>query len=152
MLGICGYSDAVAFRHDGFEFNDASRPPHDFNLESRSLARYSPNSKVVYLDRDPRDVMVSLFHQVTGRFRDFFGYDGSISHFIRDDYFGAHVLLDFRTMWLEILAQRNFLCVSYEQLHDDAESVLVRVLDYCELVCTGSAIAAAVEARASSGG
>ena len=77
------------FHHDGFEFNDGAKPPHDFNQANR-LSTYAKIDRLVYLERDPRDVMVSLYFQVTKRFKDFFRYEEDISTFIRDDYFGAH--------------------------------------------------------------
>src|SRR5262245_27338651 len=88
MLTVLGHEGAVAFQHDGFEFNDGALPAHDFSLERR-LAQYGVGDKIIYMDRDPRDVIVSLYYQVTGRFRDFFGYQGDVSAFIRDPYFGA---------------------------------------------------------------
>src|ERR1700704_240791 len=91
----------IQFHHDQFEFNDGTRPQHDFDL-ARRLRDYAPVEKLVYLQRDPRDVMVSLYFQVTGRFRDLFGYEGNLSEFIWDDYFGAQILRQFRGMWLEI--------------------------------------------------
>ena len=70
-------TDEVRFHHDAFEFNDGSRPAHNFDEEAR-LKKYA-RDRIVLLRRDPRDVMVSLFYQITGRFRDFFGYEGTIS-------------------------------------------------------------------------
>ncbi len=65
----------ILFHHDHFEFNDGSKPPHSFSVVSR-LEQYAESEKLVYLDRDPRDVMVSLYYQITGRFLDFFEYRG----------------------------------------------------------------------------
>src|SRR5258708_31119145 len=92
----------IVFHHDRFEFSDGAKVPHNFNLDER-LQQYSRVEKLVYLERDPRDVMVSLFFQVTGRMKDVFEYKGSLSEFLRDDYFGAHNLKLFRKMWDEII-------------------------------------------------
>jgi hypothetical protein len=54
----------VRFHHDGFEYNDGARPPLDFDFAAR-LRRSAHVDRIVYLHRDPRDVMVSLFFQVT---------------------------------------------------------------------------------------
>lgn len=145
MLEAAGCAGAVRFHHDGFEFNDGARPPHDFSLERR-LERYPASAKVVYLERDPRDVMVSLYHQVRGRFRDFFAYDGDISSFMRDPYFGAHVLGRFRGLWSAILGQRPFLRISYEELHADSGAVLRQVLRYLDINVDEGGLASAVEA------
>jgi hypothetical protein len=133
----------IRFHHDGFEFNDGAKPPLDFNLPSR-LARYSHIDKLVYLERDPRDVMVSLYSQVTGRFRDFFGYRGTISEFIRDGYFGAENLMRFRELWSEITDRHGFLVISYEECHDGMVESVHKVLDYYELAPDRERIAKAV--------
>lgn len=122
----------VLFHHDRFEFNDPNKPPHSFGLSSR-LAQYGEAEKLVYFDRDPRDVMVSFYHQITGRFSDFFGYTGSLSEFIRDDYFGAENLRRFRDMWQTILSRRPFLKISYEDCHRDPNKALHQILHYYEI-------------------
>lgn len=120
---------AVQFQHDGFEFNDGARPPHDFSLEAR-LHRYAQVERIVYLRRDPRDVIISLFFQVTGRFKDFFGYTGDLSDFIRDPYFGAENLHRFRLMWDEIARRRDVLVMSYEECHADTAGAVRQILSY----------------------
>ena len=109
-----GLDGGIDFNHDGFEFNDGARPPHDFSVESR-LKRITPEDHVIFLRRDPRDVIVSLYHQVTGRFKDFFNYSGTISEFIRDPYFGAEVLKGFLQMWEQVCAERPVLVLTYEE-------------------------------------
>lgn len=139
-----GVAEAVQFQHDGFEFNDGSRPAHDFDLERR-IERYAGEQcRVVYLSRDPRDVMVSLYHQVTGRFRDFFHYEGQLSEFIRDDYFGAGNLQRFRSIWDEMCRRGVALPVTYEQCHADMPAVLRRIVDYFGFEVTDRAIVEAV--------
>jgi Sulfotransferase domain len=124
-----GLDREIRFHHDGFEFNDAAKPVHNFSVESR-LQRLAPADRVVFLRRDPRDVLVSLYHQVTGRFRDFFRYPGTLADFIRDPYFGAEVLREFYAMWDAICAQRDVLVVRYEECAVDAAAVFARVGSY----------------------
>jgi len=119
----------IKFQHDQFEFNDGDMPPHDFDLERR-LEHYAQVEKLVYLERDPRDVMVSLYHQVTGRFDDFFHYTGTLSEFLRDDYFGAENLHRFRGMWAELVEQLGLLKVTYEDCHADMAGQIRRLADY----------------------
>jgi hypothetical protein len=129
ILAQLDVDQQIQFHHDRFEFNDGARPAHDFDVVGR-LREYSNVEKLVYLERDPRDVMVSLYYQVTGRFMDFFGYEGSISEFIRDDYFGAGNLERFRRMWTKISARLGFLTVSYEECHRDTAGTLRKLLAY----------------------
>ncbi len=146
-LDVLGVADQVRFHHDKFEFNDPAKPAHDLDFERR-LERYRQVDQIVYLYRDPRDVMVSLYFQVTGRFKDFFGYAGSISDFIRDDYFGAATLRVFQTQWAEMCRRRSVLQISYEACHRDFEGVLRSVLAYYEFPADDRAIEhACAEAR-----
>ncbi|MEM6730517.1 MAG: sulfotransferase domain-containing protein [Myxococcota bacterium] len=132
MLNEIGTESDIHFHHDHFEFNNGGCPPHDFNLHGR-LLRYRGVGRLVYLERDPRDVMVSLYHQVTGRFRDFFSYEGTLSEFLRHPYFGAANLRRFREMWGILSQQPNCLRITYEDCHADAASVLRRVLSHYEI-------------------
>jgi hypothetical protein len=135
---------SIHFHHDGFGFNDGSKPAHNFDLSER-LQYYAGIEKLVCLERDPRDVMISLYHQITGRFRDFFEYSGTLSDFIRDEYFGAANLRRFRDMWQVIVEQRSYLNISYEACHKDMHSVIERLLSYYELTVSESKLSAAIE-------
>lgn len=142
-----GLAEQVAFHHDGFEYNDGARPPLDFDYAKR-LARYRGNDIIVYMHRDPRDVIVSLYHQVTGRFADFFGYDGALGDFIRDPYFGAENLQKFRTQWLDLCRQGLALAVSYEECHADFPGTLARIVAHYRFEVSAAAIREASAAAA----
>ena len=114
-LSLLGIHNEITFHHDKFEFNDGSLPAHDFSYETR-IQKYAGVDRIVYLSRDPRDVMVSLYHQVTGRFKDFFNYEGTISEFIRDDYFGARNLRAFQDMWRSLAEEIPVLLITYESV------------------------------------
>jgi hypothetical protein len=90
-------------------------------------------------------VMVSLYHQITGRFRDVFEFNGTLSSFIRDEYFGAATLQRFRVMWDTIIGQRNFLRISYEECQIGMLAVFRRLLDYYEISVTDEDLTAAID-------
>lgn len=135
--------DQITFHHDRFEFNDGTRPPHSFFLVER-LEIYKCIDKIVYLKRDPRDVMVSLYFQITGRFKDYFHYQGSLSDFIRDNYFGAANLRQFNLIWEEVTEQYGFLTVEYEDAHKDMGAIIQKILDYYEFSVAPDALLQAV--------
>jgi hypothetical protein len=137
--------EAVRFHHDQFGFKDRAKPPLDFELEPR-LARYARVERLVYFERDPRDVMLSLYGQITGRYRDKFGYTGGISAFLRDPYFGAESLRRFRDMWGEMCRRLGFQTESYEACHADTAGTVRRMLDYYGLAASDAALAQAVTA------
>lgn len=135
--------DSIRFHHDYCEFNDGSCPPLNFDVQRR-IDEYAAVDKLVYLKRDPRDVMVSLYHQITGRYGDIFDFKGTISEFIRHDYFGAHNLLAFRQMWAEISRHRQVHRVTYEECHADLTAVVRRLLAYFELSVDESLLRVAI--------
>ncbi|KAA3507679.1 sulfotransferase domain-containing protein [Agrobacterium rosae] len=145
MLVNVGFADSISFHHDNFEFSDGSRPPHNVSVIERVDA-YSKIGRLVYLERDPRDVMVSLYHQVTGRLSDVFDYSGTLSEFIRDPYFGATNLANFRKIWGELCQQPNVLKITYEECHQDPAKTLIRILGFYGFDYSNSDIASAVEA------
>jgi hypothetical protein len=147
MLNRLGLESDVRFQHDSFEFSDRAKPPHDFSIEAR-LARYAHVDRLVYMERDPRDVMVSLYHQVIGRRQIVFNYRGDISAFLRDEYFGAHNLARFRAMWARIVEELGFLTVTYEDCHIDMRGQMTRVLAYYGFEVEEKGLTAAVSEAA----
>ncbi|HEC68495.1 MAG TPA: glycosyltransferase [Candidatus Desulfofervidus auxilii] len=129
ILAQLGLEKYINFHHDQFEFNDGSKPPHNFDIELRRQ-KYKKTDKIVYLERDPRDVMVSLYFQVTGRFKDIFNYKGTISEFICDKYFGAYNLCKFREMWNQLVKENNYLKITYEECHENMQKVIEKIIDY----------------------
>jgi hypothetical protein len=144
VLRLLEADRAIAFHHDGFDFSDGSRPEHDFDLETRRR-RYRGRT-LVYMRRDPRDVLVSLYFQVTGRFDDIFGYRGTIAEFIRDPYFGAAPLHRFTRLWTAVLAERPGLVLAYEEMSADPAGQTARLLEGLGIARPAEVVARAVEA------
>lgn len=144
ILSSLGLEKSIVFQHDTFEFNNGDKPPHNFSISSR-LAKYPENVKIVYLKRDPRDIILSLYFQVTGRFKDLLHYTGELSEFVRDPYFGAMVLQKFTTLWEQMQKHRDILTVSYEDMHSDPEEVIQKILGYYRIHKNPTAIRKAIE-------
>jgi hypothetical protein len=134
VLHLLAVENRIHFHHDGCEFSDPSRSLC-LNFDAR-LACYSNGGRIVYMRRDPRDIMVSLYFQVTGRMRDVFHFEGDISTFIRDEYFGAANLLEFDRQWRDLCQRRLALGVTYEECHENLLGVMRRVLTWYELDVT----------------
>jgi hypothetical protein len=144
VLHLLGLEKKIYFHHDGCEFSDSSKPPLALDFAAR-LATYSDGGRVVYLSRDPRDVMASLYMQVRGRMRDVFDVDADISAFIRNEYFGAANLRTFDKQWRELCRRGFALHVTYESCHLSLSGVMGEILDWYGLVVSDRELRAACE-------
>lgn len=83
---------------------------------------------VVFLCRDPRDVLISSFFQHSLRekkLKDALTFDGSLSAFVRDPIFGIHAIIHYMNIWAAARnTPRAFLCMRYEDLRSDMATVL----------------------------
>jgi hypothetical protein len=90
-------------------------------------ARYR-GKKIVFLTRNVHDTLVSNYFQATKR-KKFF--EGSLSDFIRDDRFGAKRILTFLNVWhANRHAVKEFLHITYEDMHADTSQILLKVLRF----------------------
>jgi hypothetical protein len=91
--------------------------------------RYS-RKKVIFLVRDPRDVLVSYyFHRTRRR-----GESHNLSGFVRHPWWGIDRIIAFMKGWYEHRhVPSDFLLVRYEDLHQDAAAELQRILAFIEL-------------------
>jgi hypothetical protein len=99
--------------------------------------------KVVYVLRDPRDVMVSYYHH---RRLVEPGYCGSMREFLlSDDHFPCR-WDDHVAGWLLKHRHRKILIVRYEEMLKDASTALERVLDFAGVKYSDLDVLRAVEA------
>lgn len=115
--------------------------PEELQRDKRFYAR----CKVIFLVRDPRDVLVSSYFQKTRRN---YNFAGGMEDYIRERRGGIESILEFYNIWA---ANRNvpkdFILVRYEDLHGDAVGETRRVLDFLGLDWISEAsIRAAAEA------
>jgi hypothetical protein len=99
--------------------------------------------KVIFLVRDPRDVIVSSYFEMTRRGQ-IFGenpyeqrqavFEGSLSDFIAQRQGGFATILRYYTIWAENRhIPEDFLLVRYEDMKADPQRELRRVLDFLGL-------------------
>ncbi|MBD3322025.1 MAG: hypothetical protein GF350_13085, partial [Chitinivibrionales bacterium] len=118
-LDIC-----TRFTHDTAE--SLHNSSHDFPV-STDKDRYS-KTRLVFLIRDPRDIVVSSYYHTVYKKGLF---NGPISSFIRHHKFGIEKTLRFQNCWLEhgaILS--TFLLVSYEDMLGDTTGELMRIVRF----------------------
>jgi hypothetical protein len=90
------------------------------------------DTKVLFLARDIRDLMVSCYFQATRRLG---RYSGSIAEFIRSDLYGARKAITFYNQWhAEQDKPEDFLLLRYENLHSDTLGQLERAFTFLGLV------------------
>ena len=84
--------------------------------------------KVIFVVRDIRDVLVSSYFQATRRTNKF---RGPISDFIRSDRFGVKKVATFYNIWHRNRhVPQDFLLLSYEEMHANAEAALAEALRF----------------------
>jgi len=125
-----------------FRESDARVPcmqfTHDDNAHLKSVselkydgAKYRHLS-VVFLSRDPRDVVVSMYFQLSVReatLQDNSVFQGSLSEFLRDKIHGIGKVIAFMNVWARNRRiPKQFMLLRYEDMIEDAEREIWRVL------------------------
>jgi hypothetical protein len=89
--------------------------------------RLRAEKQIVLLARDPRDVFVSLYHQLTKRTRQF---DGPMSAMLRHSFLGINTIVDVMNTWLDEWQDAPlFHLVRYEDLHAAPTSAFRELLE-----------------------
>ncbi len=97
---------------------------------------------VVFLVRDPRDVVVSMYFEASRRSTLF---QGTIGEFIRQPVGGLDAIVDYYNVWAKAAdVPRRFHLVRYEDLHRTPATVLAGVLEAMQLPVSPAAIDAAI--------
>ena len=92
--------------------------------------RFFADKPTIMLVRDPRDVCVSAyFHQTRHKQR----FSGSLRDFISDPRFGIESIVDYHNGWAAGLIPGASLIVSYEELSEDTNATISRILSYLEI-------------------
>jgi Sulfotransferase domain len=114
----------LSVSHDDFAQN---KTPEEI---SSNKNKYK-NKSVIFLVRDPRDVIVSLYFHKSFRRGESKRYNGSISQFIRLKMGGMESMIKFYNVWAENhLLPEKFLLVRYEDMIQDSKKELERVFNF----------------------
>ncbi len=90
-------------------------------------------NKVLLLVRDPRDVIVSHYYQVTQR-TDKPLEVGSLSQFVRHPLYGFQRIIRFYQIWSwNRWIMKDFLIVRYEDLMNHGSATLAKILDFIKV-------------------
>jgi hypothetical protein len=126
------------------DFTSDDRPQHKYFSEVETDKSFYRDKVVVFLARDPRDVVVSNYFQFTkrgGRSRakkDEFA--GNLSDFVRYPRGGLPNVVAFYNAWARQLhVPSRFHSITYEALHRDTPGELKRLIDVLELPDHGKA-------------
>lgn len=93
------------------------------------------DKRVIFLARDPRDVLVSYYFQYTRRgarqLANDREFNGTPSEFVRHEIGGLRSLVAFYNVWAKNRSvPADFLLVTYEDMIKDAGSVLLRIVAF----------------------
>jgi len=116
----------VNWIHDG---SGVGGGPHFIRfVTDKSIFR---DKKVIFLYRDPKDVMVSSYFQATKRIPEFTHYTGTISEFVRSRGYGIKKLVTFYNLWHKNQnVPEDFLLIKYEDMHADTQKTLRLALEF----------------------
>ncbi|MEM1058178.1 MAG: sulfotransferase domain-containing protein [Verrucomicrobiota bacterium] len=125
----------LEWTHDNSHVYDESgnvccEPEDQFLSWNRDGFRHS---EVLFIIRDPRDIIVSLYHHRKNRGKIRIG-DQSLSDFIRDPLWGFERIINFYEIWWHNRSvPSRFKVISYEDLLVDPVRVVRDVLAFLEL-------------------
>jgi len=105
--------------------------PHTKTTESinSDKAKYY-YKKIIFLFRDPRDVIVSQFFSLTRRTKGN-RYPGTLYEFMDDNKYGMRNHIRYLNVWAQ--ARKNFkniLFISYEEMSENTSQTLKKVFDF----------------------
>ena len=107
--------------------------PHNKRPEELQLLKEQyADSKIIFLIRDPRDVIVSLYFHMMKRSQAIL--DITLSSFLRSKSGSLDTLICWHNIWANYLTKvSNMLVVRYENLHLNTERELARIFDFIDL-------------------
>uniref|UniRef100_O35400-2 Isoform 2 of Sulfotransferase 2B1 n=2 Tax=Mus musculus TaxID=10090 RepID=O35400-2 len=100
-------------------------------IELFTKAFFSSKAKVIYVGRNPRDVVVSLYYysKIAGQLKDPGTPDQFLQNFLKGEVqFGSW--FDHIKGWIRMQNQENFLFITYEELQQDLRGSVQRICEF----------------------
>uniref|UniRef100_A0A8V5GM83 Sulfotransferase n=1 Tax=Melopsittacus undulatus TaxID=13146 RepID=A0A8V5GM83_MELUD len=104
-------------------------------------AFFGSKAKVIYTVRNPKDVLVSLYHfaRIFRPYKDPGTLEQFMERFLQGDVpFGSW--FDHVRGWMELRGQENFFCISYEELQQDLRGCVRRLCQFLDRPLGGAAV------------
>lgn len=88
--------------------------------------------KIIFMSRDPRDIIVSQYFEETKRRES--GFKGSISEFIRNEETGIKRLINFMNMWINNKSNvKDFHLLRYEDMKEDPFNTVLELINFLDI-------------------
>lgn len=97
---------------------------------------------IIFLVREPRDVMVSAFFHAVHHKKTF---DGDMDQFLIDDQYGLPAFIRFHNEWAPTLKSLPSVTIRYEDLQEDTAAACRKVFSYLNWEIDEAALARAIE-------
>lgn len=118
----------LVFTHDLGGYKTARKLKHRITGKHLIPPLESRTKPILLLARDPRDIVVSIFFQLTRRSR---RYHGTLGEMIRDPRFGIEAMVDVLNAWLAEWSGRDrFKLIRYEDCRADPDRAFRGVLEF----------------------
>ena len=105
---------------------------------------YAKNLKIIFMVRDPRDVLVSQYFSESQRTKN--AYKQSISEFIFENKGSFDTIIEFYNSWADKKDYpKDFLLIKYEDMHTDTIKEVGKIIDFIGLQADEDILKDAVE-------
>jgi len=127
--------ELLGFDTKRVEFLQHSHSAYDPALNksrtSENLSTDKSGLQIILLFRDPRDIVVSYYFELTKRIVKF---KGTLSEFIRDNTYGISSIVDYYNNWYENRSNvKKFTILRYEDLRKDTKKELKNLLSFLNM-------------------
>lgn len=117
----------IVFDHDCA--NWVPSPKHFRSLKFNKVK--FKDKRIIFLVRDPRDILVSAYMHL--KYREHL-FNGNISAFIRNRYLGIDKVIAFMNMWYSNRKiPKELIVISYEQVHKNTFKIFKSIINFAEV-------------------